>query len=168
MVVTLIAAMAKNRVIGRDNRLPWHIPADLRRFRDLTMGHPVIMGRKTYESIGKPLPGRQTIVVTRQEGYAAQGCVVAHSLEEALAAAEPAEELFICGGGELYVAALPQVDRICLTVVGCEVEGDTLFPELPAGVFVETGREELPGDPPLTFIIYGRAELEAGRENQRQ
>lgn len=157
MTVTLIAAMAKNRVIGRDSALPWHIPADLRRFRDLTMGHPVVMGRKTYESIGKPLPGRQTIVVTRQKGYVAPGSAVTHSLEEALAAAGPAEELFICGGGELYAAALPVADRICLTVVGCEVEGDTLFPELPPGVFVETGREELPGQPPLTFIVYERA-----------
>lgn len=154
----MIAAMAKNRVIGRDNTLPWHIPADMRRFRDLTLGHAIVMGRKTFESIGAPLPGRQTVVVTRQEGYVAPGCVVVHSLEEALAAAASAEEVFICGGGELYREALPLAERIYLTVVELELEGDTFFPEIPAGEFVETSREEVDAKPPLTFIVYERRE----------
>lgn len=156
MIVSLIAAMARNRVIGRDNGLPWHIPADLRRFRDLTLGHPLIMGRKTYEGIGTPLPGRQTIVVTRQEGYAAPGCVVAHSLEGALAAAGSAAEVFICGGGGLYAEALPLAERIYLTVVALEVAGDTFFPELPVDTFVETGREEVAGEPACTFLTLER------------
>ncbi len=156
MTVSLIAAMAKNRVIGRDNALPWHIPADLRRFRDLTLGQTIVMGRKTYESIGAPLPGRQTVVVTRQQGYAAPGCAVVHSLEEALAAAASAEEAFICGGGELYAETLPLAERIYLTVVELEVEGDTLFPEIPAGEFVETSREEVDAEPPIIFLVYER------------
>lgn len=156
MIVSLIAAMARNRVIGRDNALPWHIPADLRRFRDLTLDHPLIMGRKTYESIGAPLPGRQTIVVTRQEGYAAPGCIMVHSLESALAAAGSADEVFICGGGELYAEALPLAERIYLTVVSLEVEGDALFPELPPGVFVETERVEVAGEPACTFLTMER------------
>lgn len=156
MIVSLIAAMARNRVLGRDNALPWHIPADLRRFRDLTLGHPLIMGRKTYESIGTPLPGRQTIVVTRQEGYAVPGCVVAHSLQEALASAGGADELFICGGGELYAASLPLAERIYLTVVELEVAGDTFFPEIPEDTFVETGREVVAGEPACTFLTLVR------------
>lgn len=156
MIVSLIAAMARNRVIGRDNALPWHIPADLRRFRDLTLGHTVIMGRKTYESIGKPLPGRRTVVVTRQEGYAVPGCIVVHSLEAALAAADCADEVFICGGGELYAEALPLAERIYLTVVSLEVAGDAVFPELPPGTFVETGREEVAGEPACTFLTLER------------
>lgn len=156
MIVSLIVAMARNRVIGRDNKLPWHIPADLRRFRDLTLGHTIVMGRKTYEGIGTPLPGRQTIIVTRQEGYAPPGCVVVHSLEEALAAAGSADEVFICGGGELYAEALPLAERIYLTMVELDVEGDTLFPEIPAGEFVETSREEVDAKPPITFIVYER------------
>jgi dihydrofolate reductase len=156
VIVSLIVAMARNRVIGRGNALPWHLPADLRRFRDLTMGHPVIMGRKTFESIGGPLPGRQTIVVTRQERYAAPGCVVVHSLAAAFAAADCADEVFICGGGELYREALPLVGRIYLTVVELEVAGDTFFPELPAGTFVESGRETVPDEPLVTFIVYER------------
>ena len=152
----MIAAMARNRVIGRDSALPWQIPADLRRFRDLTMGHTIVMGRKTYESIGAPLQGRQSIVVTRQKGYAATGCVVVHSLEEALAVAGSADEVFICGGGELYREALPLAERLYLTVVDLEVEGDTFFPELPPGAFVETGREEVAGEPSCTFLVLER------------
>ncbi|TWJ19209.1 dihydrofolate reductase [Geobacter argillaceus] len=156
MIVSLIVAMARNRVIGRDNTLPWHIPADLRRFRDLTLGHPIIMGRKTYESIGAPLAGRQTIVVTRQKGYAAPGCAVVHSLKEALAAVVCADEVFVCGGGELYREALPLAERIYLTVVKLEAAGDAFFPELPPGVFVETGREEVVGEPSCTFLVLER------------
>jgi dihydrofolate reductase len=165
VIVSLIAAMARNRVIGRGNGLPWHLPADLRRFRDLTLGHTIVMGRKTYESIGAPLPGRRIIVITRQERYAPPGCLVAHSLEEALASADGEDELFICGGGELYAEALPLAERLYLTVVELEVEGDTFFPEIPAGEFVEAGREELAGDPACSFLVLERINrVQAGRD----
>ncbi len=155
MTVTIIAAMAENRVIGKEGAMPWHLPDDLARFKAITMGHPVIMGRKTFESIRRPLPGRLTIVLTRQEGYAPEGVAVARTLAEALALASPAGDVFICGGGEVYREALPLADRIHLTVIHRPFEGDTTFPELAAD-FVETAREEGEGEPPHTFITYER------------
>lgn len=157
MTVTIIAAMAVNRVIGKEGGLPWHLPDDLARFRAITLGHPVIMGRKTFESIGRPLPGRLTIILTRRQGYAPEGVAVARSLDEALALAGSADEVFICGGGELYREALPLADRIHLTVVHRPFEGDTTFPEIPAD-FVETAREEGEGEPPHTFLTLERRE----------
>jgi len=140
MIISLVVAMARNRVIGRAGTIPWDLPADRRRFRELTMGHSLIMGRKTFESIGRPLPGRETIVVTRQAGYRAAGCLVAHSLAEALAQARGSDEVFVCGGGELYREALPLAGRLYLTLLAAEVEGDTFFPELPAEQFREVAR----------------------------
>ncbi len=128
-MLSLIVAMARNRVIGAGGKLPWHLPADLKRFKEITMGRPVIMGRKTFESIGKPLPGRTNIVVTRRRSWTAKGCRVAHSLEEAIAAAGEGE-VFVIGGGELYAAALPQADRLYLTEVDADVPGDVRFPEV--------------------------------------
>ena len=121
--IALIAALAENRVIGRKNRLPWRLPADLRRFKSLTMGKPVIMGRKTYESIGKPLPGRSNIVVTRDPDYRAQGCQVVHSLDQALEAGAGHAEVMVIGGAELYRQALGRAQRMYLTLVRAEVEG---------------------------------------------
>ncbi len=145
-ILSIIVAIARNRVIGRGNRLPWHLPADLRHFKQTTMGHPIIMGRKTYESIGRPLPGRQNIVITRNRNFRAEGCLVVHSLQEALAAVPDAEEVFIIGGASLYREALPLADRIYLTLVDAEVEGDTVFPELDASEWQEVRRETFAPD----------------------
>lgn len=133
MRITLIAAIARNGVIGRDGGLPWHLPADLRRFKAVTRGHQVVMGRRTFESLPGPLPKRRNIVVTRQLGYDAHGIEVAHTLDEALAMARaeasgPDETVFLLGGAQLYAAALPIADRLDLTMVDAEVEGDTRFP----------------------------------------
>ncbi len=156
MIISLIAAMAENRVIGRGNAIPWNLPADLKRFRAITTGHPVIMGRKTFESIGGPLPGRKTVILTGSGEYLAEGCVVVHSLREALDACAASSEVFICGGGEVYREALPLSSRIYLTVVHLDVEGDTLFPEIPDD-FTEVEREEMTGEPiASTFILYER------------
>jgi dihydrofolate reductase len=156
MTISLIAAMAENRVIGRDNTIPWDLPGDMKRFKAITMGHPVIMGRKTFESIGRPLPGRITIIITGKRDYRAEGCVVAHNLQDALAECADAEEVFISGGGEVYREALPIASRIYLTVLHREVDGDTRFPEIPED-FVEVEREDMVEDEiPCTFILYER------------
>ncbi len=156
MLISLIAAMAENRVIGRNNVIPWRLPADMQRFRAITMGHPVIMGRKTYESIGRPLPGRKTVLITRQRNYRAAGCVVVHSLREALAECEGEAEVFICGGGDIYREALPLASRIYLTVIHQQVPGDTLFPEIPCD-FAVVERQELAEEAiPYTFLRYER------------
>ena len=139
--IALIAAMAANRVIGRENRLPWRLPADLRHFKSMTMGKPVIMGRKTYESIGKPLPGRSNIVVTRDPDYRAQGCRVVHSLEQALDAGAGHDEVMVIGGAELYRQALERAQRMYLTLIKAEVSGDTLFPEIAPQQWRELERE---------------------------
>lgn len=155
MLITIIAARAENGVIGRDGRLPWHIPADLARFRDLTLGHPVIMGRRTYESIGRPLPGRSIIVLTGNSGYRATGCTVVHSIDEALRAADGAAEVFIAGGAHIYRQFLPLAHRIYLTLVHDTFPGDAAFPPVPAAMH-ETWRQEVPGTPPITFLRYDR------------
>jgi dihydrofolate reductase len=155
MIISIIAAMTENHVIGRGGTIPWDIPADRRRFKELTMGYPIIMGRKTFESIGKPLPGRRNIVITRRQEYRREGCCVVHSLADALMASAGADEVFICGGEELYLLALPFAEKIYLTVVHMECGGDSLFPPIPAD-FVETERQEVKDGYPYTFIIYQR------------
>nr|WP_295973976.1 dihydrofolate reductase [uncultured Bacillus sp.] len=129
-MISFIVAMDKNRVIGKDNQLPWHLPADLKFFKKTTMGHPIVMGRKTYESIGKPLPGRENVIVTRNEQYSPEGCTVIHSVEKLkdLAAAR-GEEIFVIGGAELFKTVLPDADRLYITLIEQEFEGDTFFPE---------------------------------------
>jgi dihydrofolate reductase len=127
--LTLIAALTRNRVIGRDQRLPWRLPADLRFFKQTTMGKPLLMGRRTWESIGRPLPGRRMMVLTGQPGYSAPGCTVAHSLEEALTLAGAVPELMVIGGATLYAQTLPLAARLYLTVVDAEIPGDAWFPE---------------------------------------
>jgi dihydrofolate reductase len=129
MIRSLVVAMDRNRVIGRDNRLPWRLPADLAYFKRVTLGHPVIMGRRTWESIGKPLPGRKNIVVSRNPDYEAPGATVVGSLDEAWKAAEGASEASVIGGTSLFSEALAKADRIHLTEVDAEVTGDTWFPE---------------------------------------
>jgi dihydrofolate reductase len=132
MQISLVVAMAENRVIGRENRLPWHLSADLKRFKALTMGKPIIMGRSTWESIGRPLPGRTNIVVTRDKGYRADGCILTHSLDQALDAAAGHQEAMVVGGADIYRQILPSADRLYLTRVKADVDGDTRFPEIDA------------------------------------
>ena len=127
MIRTLVVAMARNRVIGRDNQLPWRLPDEIAYFKRVTMGHPIVMGRRTYESIGKPLPGRKNIVVTHDRGYQAPGCTVVGSLGEAWQAAGNAHEVCVIGGTSLFRESLPIADRIHLTVVEADVPGDTYF-----------------------------------------
>jgi dihydrofolate reductase len=147
-LVSLVVAAAVNGVIGRDNRMPWHLTEDLAHFKRLTLGHPVVMGRKTHESIvatlGKPLPGRTNIVLTRQAGFGAPGCIVASSLDAALAAASEAEEIFVIGGAEIYRLALERADRLYLTRIDAAFEGDATFPELDRAAWHEVAREDHP------------------------
>ena len=144
--ITLVAAMARNRAIGRDGAMPWHLPRELRHFKETTMGKAIVMGRKTWESIGRVLPGRQNIVVTRNPDYRAEGCDVVGSLEEAVSVAS-SEEVMIIGGGELYAAALPHADRLVLTLVDFDPEADTWFPEWDDGSWLEvSSRDEAPDE----------------------
>jgi dihydrofolate reductase len=129
MLVSIIAAMDRNRLIGNNNQLPWHLPADLAHFKRVTMGKPIIMGRKTFESIGRPLPGRSNIVLTRSINFQADGVMIAHSVEEALKQAGGASEVMIIGGSSIYELFLPEADRLYLTCVEDSYEGDAWFPE---------------------------------------
>lgn len=144
MKISLIAAMARNRVIGRDNRLPWRLPADLRRFKELTLGHTLLVGRRTFESIGRPLPGRKMLVVSRREGYAPEGVRVARSVQEALDLAREAgeAELFVGGGAEIYRQTLPVADRLHLTRIEEDVPGDAYFPEFDEAQWRLVDRED--------------------------
>ena len=146
MKISIVVAMAANRVIGRDKQLPWHLPADLKHFKETTMGKPILMGRKTWESIGRPLPGRTNIVITRDEDYVAPGCVVVHSIEAALQAAGEVDEVMVIGGAEFYRQVLPQADTIYLTRVHRGFEGDTRFPELDEAEWEEVGRIDCKAD----------------------
>ena len=141
MTVTIIAVLGRNRVIGKGNRMPWHISDDLKRFKAVTLGHPVVMGRKTFQSIGKPLPGRDNIVITRSHALAAPGCRVVHSLAEALTAAQGAAEVFVIGGAEIYAPALPLADRLQLTEVDAAIDGDAWFPDFDRSAWREVSRE---------------------------
>ncbi len=152
----LIAAMAKNRVIGRDGRIPWHIPEEQQRFKAITMGHTLLMGRRTYESIGRPLPGRRTIVISRQHDYAAPGCRVAASLGEALSLCAQEEKVFIAGGGGLYQEALPLADALILSVLDREMAGDVFFPAFEPSHFRQIAAERVEGHEPYTFTVFQR------------
>ena len=146
MRISVIAALAENRVIGRENELPWRLSADLKHFKMLTMGKPIVMGRKTWESIGKPLPGRSNIVITRDADYRADGCIVVNSIEQALQAAGDCEEVMVIGGAELYRQTLERAQRLYLTQVKAEVSGDTLFPLIDPKQWQEIERESHSGD----------------------
>ncbi|ABI55777.1 type 3 dihydrofolate reductase [Alkalilimnicola ehrlichii MLHE-1] len=153
--ITLIAALADNGVIGRDNDLPWRIPADLKRFKARTQGRPLIMGRRNYESIGRPLPGRHNIVLTRRRDWQAEGCTVVHDPEAALAAAGDVEEVMVIGGEEIYRLFLPRADRLELTRVHTEVPGDTFFPDIDPADWQVVAEQQPPSeetnDWPLTY-----------------
>jgi dihydrofolate reductase len=163
VTVTIVAAVARNGVIGAGGRLPWHLPDELRRFKELTLGHVLVMGRRTYESIGRVLPGRTTIVVTRQPGWTAgaEQVVTASSVREAITtAAELDDQVFVVGGAQVYEEALPLADRLELTHVDAEPEGDTMFPAIDWSEWRETGRE--PGDG-WTAVTYERVAPDASR-----
>jgi dihydrofolate reductase len=158
--IALIAAVARNGVIGDRNRLPWHLPPDLRRFRELTMGHSIIMGRKTWESIGKPLPGRQNIVVSRQRDFQASGAQVAAGLEDAMRLATLPEPVFVIGGESLYREALPLAQVLYITELDRDYEGDARFPAFAREPWAETSRETHAGsddsDCGFAFTIHKR------------
>ena len=141
-IISLIAAMANNRVIGKDNAMPWHLPADLAHFKAVTLGKPIIMGRKTYESIGRPLPGRKNIVISRDSSYTLEGCETANSFEKAMELVSDVEELMIIGGGHLYSEALSHADKLYLTFIDLDVDGDTQFPGFEHLELTEVKREK--------------------------
>jgi len=166
MRLSLIVAMAENRMIGLDGAMPWHISADLKYFKQVTMGAPVIMGRKTFQSIGRPLPGRMNIVITRDTDFRADGIEVVHDLEaarrkaEAISLIEGKNEVFVIGGAQIYALALPAADRLYLTEVHSSPPGDTWFPEIEMGEWREISREshepESEGGPGFSFVILDR------------
>ena len=162
MLISIIVAMAKNRVIGNQGQLPWHLPTDLRRFRQLTMGHPLLMGRRTFEAIGRPLPGRRTIVLSRNPGYEAAGCDLADDLNAALLMARGADELFICGGAQIYRQTLPLAERIYLTELATAV--DAFFPAVPEGEFQTRHSEQVEDTISYRFSISVR---ESNRQNNK-
>lgn len=145
-MISLIVAVSTNNVIGADGDLPWRLSDDLKRFKAVTMGKPIVMGRKTYESIGRPLPGRQNIVITRQDDFTADGCDVVQSTAEAVDVAEDADEIMVIGGSEIYAAFLPLAERIYLTRVHTEVEGDAFFPPLNKEEWRESASESYEAD----------------------
>lgn len=167
MKLSLIAALAENGVIGRDNKLPWHLPNDLKYFRAVTIGKPVIMGRRTWESLGRPLPGRTNIVITRQSGYEASGAKVVSTLDAALQLAaqvaliDGQDECVVIGGAEIYALALPRCERLYLTEVHATVEGDAYFPPFDRARWREVRRERFAAEGPnpfdYSFVVYERA-----------
>jgi len=152
MKISLIVAMASNRVIGLNNKMPWHLPADLKKFKKITMGSPILMGRKTYESIGRPLPGRITIIISRNLEYRQDGCLVFNDLNTALKkGCESNEEVFVIGGSDVYEAILPLADSIYLTIINKAFEGDAFFPDIDLTDWLEVSREDITDDPDVDF-----------------
>jgi dihydrofolate reductase len=175
MRISLIAALSDNRIIGRDNKMPWHLPRDLKYFKHVTMGKPIVMGRKTFDSVGKPLPGRTNIVVTRQSAWQMHGVHVVHSLGEAMAFAQRLplidgnEEVMVIGGAQIYREVLPQAHRLYLTQIHAHFEGDAFFPEIREDEWKEVGREDHQADPTNpydhSFIVLDRVtEPRAGND----
>ena len=151
MKLSLIVAVSDNRVIGKDNRMPWHLSADLKRFKAITWGKPILMGRKTYESIGRPLPGRKNIVLTSDPNYQANGCAVAHSKAEAIELAGDVDELMVIGGTSLYESFLPEANRLYLTLIERDYEGDAFFPEFSLEDWRIVECETIVDDPSVDF-----------------
>ncbi|MGX1306661.1 dihydrofolate reductase [Amorphus suaedae] len=164
--VVMVAAVSENGVIGRDNKLPWRLSSDLKRFKALTIGKPMIMGRKTWDSIGQPLPGRRSIVVSRELKFVAPGAAVAASLSDAFVLARDAaiemdaNEIVVVGGAQIYAAAMDDADRLEITEVHCQMDGDARFPEIKPAKWRETARVEMPAgekdDHAMTFVTYER------------
>ncbi len=145
-MLTIIAAIGENNALGKNNQLIWHLPADLKRFKKVTSGHHIIMGRKTFESLGRPLPNRTTIIVTRDKNYSADGCLVVHSLSDAVKATSSDENPFILGGAEIYRQSLEMADVLDLTLVHHPFEADVFFPEIDKTIWKETFREDFKQD----------------------
>jgi dihydrofolate reductase len=160
MTVSIVVAISQNHAIGKDNKLLWHLPKDLKHFKEITTGGTVIMGRKTYDSVGRPLPNRRNIIVTRQQ-VEITGCEVVNSVEAALDLCRDEAEVFIVGGAEIYKLAMPLTDRIYLTIVHADFEADTYFPEIKADTWKETARQDHEADEknplPFSFITLERA-----------
>jgi len=159
-MLSIIVAAAENNVIGKDNDLIWHLPRDLKHFKQTTSGHYIIMGRKTFESNGKPLPNRTNVIITRDKSFNAEGCIVVHSLEDAINEAKSDPEAFIIGGGVIYEMAMPLVDRIYLTKIHHSFEGDTYFPEIDMHEWVEVDKRVFEPDEknkyPFTILTLDR------------
>ncbi|GAA0412222.1 type 3 dihydrofolate reductase [Cocleimonas flava] len=162
MKLSMIVAMAHNRVIGLDNKMPWHLPADLQWFKKTTLGSPIIMGRKTYDSIGRPLPGRLNIILSRNTQLEIEGCTVVNTLSDALDAAKGADEVFITGGAHLYEKFLQDADCLYLTMIDADLEGDTFFPDYTQYAWKEIDRIDNPADEknpyPYSFVTLIRTE----------
>ncbi len=160
MILSIIVAASENGVIGTGNKLPWRLSGDLQRVKAITMGHHLIMGRKTYESIGRPLPGRTTVIISRSRDLQVPGCIVVGSLDKAIEVSQTDSEAFIFGGGEIFRAALPVTDRIYYTRVHCQVTGDTHFPDLDPDQWQVIREERFPADEkneyPCTFTLFER------------
>ena len=159
-MITIIAAIANNNALGMDNKLIWYLPNDLKRFKSVTNGHHVIMGRKTFESLGKPLPNRTSIIITRKKSYKAGNCLVVNSLEEALEKAKDDENPYILGGAEIYKLAMPIADKLDLTIVHHEFEADAFFPDIDTSIWKEKSREDFKADEmnkyDYSFVTYER------------
>lgn len=158
-MISLIVAMDENRLIGKDNQLPWHLPQDLAYFKRMTMNHKIVMGRKTYESIGRPLPGRENIILTRNRSYKMDGCKVLHSIEEILELSKNTDEnIFVIGGAEIFKEILPYSDRLYMTHIHHNFEGDTFFPQLKdtdwETVSVESGIKDMKNPYEFDFVVY--------------
>lgn len=154
-MIALIAAMTPDRVIGREGRIPWNIPGEQKRFKELTMGHVIVMGRRTYEEIGHPLPGRKTVVVSNTKNFDQPGCRTVSSLKEALMLAD-GEDVYISGGSRLYEEALPLADVLYLTEIEKKIEGDVYFPEFDESRYHKTVEEKYGGEIPYTYVTYMR------------
>lgn len=157
MKISLIVAQSINHVIGKNNQLPWHLPADLKHFKNLTMGKPIIMGRKTFESIGKPLPGRRNIVISRDKRFFADGCDIFHSIDDALNAVTTEKEVMIIGGANLYSQVLHRAECIYMTIVDAKFDGDVFFPELNVEWTISSEEKFLPNGKnmyPYRFLVY--------------
>jgi dihydrofolate reductase len=157
-IISIVVAIAQNRAIGKDNQLLWHLPQDLKHFKNITSGHTVIMGRKTYDSIGKPLPNRRNLIITRQEAFQALGVEVVYSFDEALRLSEGEAEVFVIGGAEIYKLALPYCEKLYLTLVDCHPEADAYFPELDLQQWTLVEKISHPADEkhayPYQFLTY--------------
>ena len=159
-MITIIAAIGKNRALGKDNDLIWHLPNDLKRFKQVTSGHDVIMGRKTFESLGKPLPNRTNIIITRNGNFQAKGCIVVNSLEDAIKAAKADPNPYILGGAEIYDQAIKIADKLDLTLVDAILDADAFFPEIDKDIWKETARQDFEVDEKhlygYSFVTYQR------------
>jgi len=157
-MITIIAAISTNNALGKDNQLIWHLPADLKRFKKVTLGHHIIMGRKTFESLGKPLPNRTTIIITRNKNYTQSGCIVVNSLNEAIEAAKADTNPYILGGAEIYKQAMSIADKLDLTLVHQSFDADAFFPEIDFNLWEESSREDFESDDlniyPFSFVTY--------------